>query len=118
MEHYDLQNFHLECYNNLFYMNQNSLYKMTYNLLLSPKIRHLYPKKSVRIPFTSFSPQDLALVLKLNGSTFSFVPSRVSEEHILARAGPGGGDTAFRNDTLKNLPKGHNTSCQVSSYSE
>ena len=50
-----------------------SLSNDTPHTSLSPTKSGLYPRNSVRMPLTSFSPQDLALVLKEKGSTFNSV---------------------------------------------
>lgn len=50
---------------------------------VNPNNFGVYPKKSVRIPLTSFSPQDLALVLKEKGSTLSSVSGETEPYSLL-----------------------------------
>ena len=50
---------------------------------LTPTKSGLYPRNSVRMPLTSFSPQDLALVLKEKGSTFNSVSGETEPYSLL-----------------------------------
>lgn len=60
-----------------------SLSNDTPHTSLSPTKSGLYPRNSVRMPLTSFSPQDLALVLKEKGSTFNSVSGETEPYSLL-----------------------------------
>lgn len=55
----------------------------TPHMSLTPAKSGLYPRNSVRMPLTSFSPQDLALVLKEKGSTFNSVSGETEPYSLL-----------------------------------
>lgn len=63
--------------------SQGPLQKDTQHTSFTQSQSGLYPKKSVRIPFTSLSPQDLALVLKEKGSTFNSVSGETEPYSLL-----------------------------------
>lgn len=68
-------------------LSEKELYKKTtvmhMFLILTQMSNSPYLRKRDRIPFPSFSPQDLALVLKENGSIFSSVSGETEPYSLL-----------------------------------